>query len=239
MDESQTYTHCARSRTPPPIALCPRLWTAFVGAFAAFRRMPQFMGSEEAPPPCLRGLRFSHTFATLPCDGVRANYSRTVPKGCLFSHVDPTPLKDPRCVVWDAGAAELLDLHADDADVRAMLPYLAGNRLLDGTTPLAQAYGGRQFGVWVAQLGDGRAVQLGEVMNAAGLPHPLPFALCPCRRPCYFFAPSSAIAFAFACASVLALATITRTLSLCNSGRVPAVSPGTPGSIPGEGGRVL
>jgi uncharacterized protein YdiU (UPF0061 family) len=49
-----------------------------------------------------------------------------------------------------------------------LVEVLAGNRVVDGMAPYAACYGGHQFGTWAGQLGDGRAITLGEVVNAAG-----------------------------------------------------------------------
>jgi len=83
----------------------------------------------------------------------------------FFSHVTPTPFKSPsRMIHFNTAAAELVGLvHSDDDS--ATLDMLSGKLLPKGTDPLAMLYAGHQFGHFVPQLGDGRAVMLGEVSH--------------------------------------------------------------------------
>ena len=87
----------------------------------------------------------------------------------FFARLDPKPVKEPKLIkINEVLAAELgLDLEAlqSPAGVNA----LAGNARFEGSDPLAMAYAGQQFGNWVPQLGDGRALLLGEVVDAAGV----------------------------------------------------------------------
>lgn len=113
-------------------------------------------------------LRFDNRFlAELPGDPNAANTRRQV-HGAAWSRVQPTPVAAPRLLAWSPEVAALLDL-----DERAVLDpgfaeVFAGNRLLDGMDPFAVNYGGHQFGVWAGQLGDGRAISLGETVNRRG-----------------------------------------------------------------------
>ena len=84
----------------------------------------------------------------------------------FFSPVAPTALPDPYCVSFNPDAAALLDL-APVADAETVA-ILAGNRLPPAAQPTAALYSGHQFGVYVPQLGDGRAILLAEVENARG-----------------------------------------------------------------------
>ncbi|MCI2398761.1 protein adenylyltransferase SelO [Aliiroseovarius subalbicans] len=82
----------------------------------------------------------------------------------LFTPQAPTPVRNPQIIAVNAGLARELGL-----DPAALSPdILAGNTLPDGAAPLAQLYAGHQFGNWVPQLGDGRAVLLGEVIGQNG-----------------------------------------------------------------------
>jgi protein adenylyltransferase len=94
------------------------------------------------------------------------SYSRLHP--AFYEVVDPTPLPDPYLVAFNPSAAALLDLDPAEAGKPELAEYLSGNRRLPGGEPIAQAYAGHQFGVWVPQLGDGRAFLLGEVRNQRG-----------------------------------------------------------------------
>jgi serine/tyrosine/threonine adenylyltransferase len=102
----------------------------------------------------LEGLAFDNSYARLGAP--------------LAEAVAPTPLPAPRLVSFNAAAAALLDLDAAEAARPEFAEYFAGNRLLPGSEPVAMRYAGHQFGSWVPQLGDGRAILLGEVINSAG-----------------------------------------------------------------------
>ena len=92
------------------------------------------------------------------------SYARLHP--AFLEVIDATPLPDPYLVAFNPDAARLLELDPGVADDPELAHYLCGNRRLPGAEPLAQAYAGHQFGVWVPELGDGRALLLGEVRNA-------------------------------------------------------------------------
>ena len=116
----------------------------------------------------MKSLRFDNRFiAELPGDPVQAAGTREV-HGALYSRVAPTPVEEPQVLAWSREMAALIDL--DEADVASpeFARVFAGNALLPGMQPYAANYGGHQFGQWAGQLGDGRAISLGEVLNAAG-----------------------------------------------------------------------
>ena len=94
------------------------------------------------------------------------SYARLHPG--FYEVVDPTPLPDPYLVAFNLDAAALLELAPTEAANPELAEFLSGNRRLPGAEPVAQAYAGHQFGVWVPQLGDGRAFLLGEVRNPRG-----------------------------------------------------------------------
>ena len=102
----------------------------------------------------LESLVFDNGFARLP----EAYYSR----------VCPTPVPDPYLVCYSPEALTLLDLDTREMTRPELIETLAGNQLLPGMDALAALYAGHQFGHYVPQLGDGRAILLGEVKNAAG-----------------------------------------------------------------------
>jgi uncharacterized protein YdiU (UPF0061 family) len=116
----------------------------------------------------MRMLRFDNTFVReLPADPHTGTRRRQV-HGALFSFVEPTPVAAPRLLAHSPEVARLLGI--DEAYVRGpeFAQVFGGNRLLEGMQPFAANYGGHQFGNWAGQLGDGRAITLGEVVNAAG-----------------------------------------------------------------------
>ncbi len=80
----------------------------------------------------------------------------------------PTPVDAPALVAVSPEVAALLDLDAAALADPAWARVLGGNALVDGMDPYAANYGGHQFGHWAGQLGDGRAITLGEVINSAG-----------------------------------------------------------------------
>lgn len=98
------------------------------------------------------GFRFDNSYARLP--------------ERLHARLDPTPVASPGLIRVNRELAAELGL---DADALAASPdILAGNRVPAGAAPLAQAYAGHQFGNFVPQLGDGRAILLGEVIDREG-----------------------------------------------------------------------
>ncbi len=82
----------------------------------------------------------------------------------LFARQAPVPVKNPALVAVNAGLARELGIEPDSITAAA----IAGNEVPAGADPLAQLYAGHQFGNWVPQLGDGRAVLLGEVIDSHG-----------------------------------------------------------------------
>ena len=91
------------------------------------------------------------------------NFTRAVRNAC-FSEVRPTPVAEPRLVGWADHFADELGIARPTPEDRESLDLLAGNLVLPGMRPYAARYGGHQFGQWAGQLGDGRAITLGEVV---------------------------------------------------------------------------
>jgi uncharacterized protein YdiU (UPF0061 family) len=81
----------------------------------------------------------------------------------FYAKLPPTPVAAPKLIKWNDGLARDLGLMMLDVEV------LAGNSLAEGSEPLAMAYAGHQFGGFVPQLGDGRAILLGEVVDTKGV----------------------------------------------------------------------
>jgi uncharacterized protein YdiU (UPF0061 family) len=103
----------------------------------------------------------------LPGDPEQGTHRRQV-HGACWSQVAPTPVREPRLLAHAREVAELLDLSAEDVTSSEFAEVFTGNRLVPGMQPYAACYGGHQFGNWAGQLGDGRAITLGEVINRAG-----------------------------------------------------------------------
>jgi uncharacterized protein YdiU (UPF0061 family) len=98
---------------------------------------------------------FQNTYAALP-DG-------------FFARVAPTPVAAPRLIKLNRPLALRLGLDPDLLESPEGAEILAGKRLPDGAEPIAMAYAGHQFGHFVPQLGDGRAILLGEVIDIDGI----------------------------------------------------------------------
>ncbi len=113
-------------------------------------------------------LTFDNRFVReLPGDP-RTDDGRRQVTGACWSSVKPTPVKAPRLVVHATDLAAQLGISDTDARSPGFAEVFGGNRLLDGMEPFAACYGGHQFGQWAGQLGDGRAISLGEVVNVEG-----------------------------------------------------------------------
>src|SRR6201997_5306247 len=86
----------------------------------------------------------------------------------FFTRLRPTPVAAPRLVRLNAKLAWDLGLEPERLATPEGVEMLAGNMVPEGSDPLAMAYAGHQFGTFVPQLGDGRAVLLGEVIDRNG-----------------------------------------------------------------------
>lgn len=116
--------------------------------------------------------RLTAPFTALPGDPSDDPRPRQV-LGALWSKVAPTPVAEPRLVAHSPEVAELLGLSPETLQSEAFVAMLAGNRLPDGAVPYAANYGGHQFGHWAGQLGDGRAISLGELRAPSGASYEL------------------------------------------------------------------
>lgn len=117
--------------------------------------------------------RFDNRFiARLPGDRLHDNRPRQVP-GAAYSRVDPTPVAAPRTLAVAGSLAGTLGLSPERLGDQGFAEVFSGNRLLPGMAPWASNYGGHQFGHWAGQLGDGRAISLGEWVTADGSRHEL------------------------------------------------------------------
>ena len=108
-------------------------------------------------------LNFENSFVSeLPADPALENIPRQVP-GASYTRVDPTPVGAPRLLGWSDRLGEYLGIAKPSGAA-----VLAGNQLLPAMQPYAARYGGHQFGTWAGQLGDGRAITLGEIRASDG-----------------------------------------------------------------------
>jgi serine/tyrosine/threonine adenylyltransferase len=115
----------------------------------------------NAPTPGLTGLRtdqlpYENAFAGLP--------------PAFYTRLKPTPVPSPYLVAASASAAASIGLDTEDFSRQETVDAFAGNLILPGSEPLAAVYSGHQFGVWAGQLGDGRAILLGDVPTSEASP---------------------------------------------------------------------
>ena len=107
------------------------------------------------PQRTLETLVFDNTYARLP--------------ESFHAKLHPTPFQSPPYVIHvNQAAAELIDLDPEQVDRAEFATLFGGGALAPGMEPLAMLYSGHQFGVYVPQLGDGRAILLGEARNQRG-----------------------------------------------------------------------
>ena len=112
-------------------------------------------------------IEFDNLFVrSLPADPSDQIRSRQV-RDAAYTLTPPTPVAAPRLLGWSDELAAQLGL-ARPAVVDAAVEALAGNRVLPGMQPYSARYGGHQFGNWAGQLGDGRAITLGEMIDTTG-----------------------------------------------------------------------
>lgn len=112
--------------------------------------------------------RFStpNLLRNFPVDPITENYVRKTP-GFVFSAVKPTPLRTKIQLVAasDDALTKILDMDPSVKLDPKFLNFVSGNELLQNSDPLSHRYGGYQFGYWADQLGDGRAITLGQYVN--------------------------------------------------------------------------
>jgi uncharacterized protein YdiU (UPF0061 family) len=89
-------------------------------------------------------------------------------RGMAWSATVPTPVSAPRLLAFPPTMAEELGLDAATLGSPSFLDLMAGNAVPSGATTVATNYGGHQFGHWAGQLGDGRALLLGEAAGRGG-----------------------------------------------------------------------
>ncbi|MGZ8289287.1 MAG: protein adenylyltransferase SelO [Telluria sp.] len=99
-------------------------------------------------------LPFENSFAELP--------------PAFYTRLMPTPLPSPYFVAASGKAAAMVGLNAADLATEDLIAVFTGNKVPARSKPLSAVYSGHQFGVWAGQLGDGRAILLGELKGLAG-----------------------------------------------------------------------
>lgn len=113
-------------------------------------------------------LNFDNRLVTeLPGDPDPRNRVRQV-QGAVWSPTQPTSVSAPTLLAHAPEVAKLVGLTTEQVESEEFVQAFSGNHLLSGMQPYANNYGGHQFGHWAGQLGDGRAISLGETVNEAG-----------------------------------------------------------------------
>lgn len=87
----------------------------------------------------------------------------------FFARLKPSPVRAPKLIRLNGALAEHLGLDPETLSSPEGIEIISGNRVPEGAEPLSMAYAGHQFGNWVPQLGDGRAILLGEVIDQNGV----------------------------------------------------------------------
>ena len=86
----------------------------------------------------------------------------------FYQKINPVPVKQPRLLKLNHELLDYLDINKDHLESNLGISILSGNKVPNNTTPIAMVYAGHQFGNFVDQLGDGRAVLLGEIIARNG-----------------------------------------------------------------------
>jgi len=113
-------------------------------------------------------LNFDNRFINeLPGDRDGSNQPRQTKQVC-WAASSPTPVAQPSLLAYSREVSHSLDLSDECVGSADFVAAFSGNQLLPGMVAYSTCYGGHQFGHWAGQLGDGRAIGLGEVVNKAG-----------------------------------------------------------------------
>jgi uncharacterized protein YdiU (UPF0061 family) len=99
-------------------------------------------------------LNFRNTYSQLPKD--------------FYQEVEPTYFHNPHLVTFNAEVARLIGLNPSESERPDFADYICGKKKIPGTNPIAMYYTGHQFGVYNKDIGDGRAILLGEVLDSRG-----------------------------------------------------------------------
>lgn len=134
----------------------------------ATMNIPTDINPNDTRGEALLILHFNNRFVReLPADPDTENVRRQVQSAC-YTFVAPTPVAAPYLIAYSAEMAADIGLSPHDCEAKQFTNVFSGNEQLPGMQPHAMCYGGHQFGNWAGQLGDGRAINLGEVEDRHG-----------------------------------------------------------------------
>ena len=111
---------------------------------------------------------FAHRYLDALAGDTSGDSRRREVTGAAWSQVTPEPVSDPTLLAHSPQLAAELGLPAHWTSDQDWLAWLSGNEIAPGSRPYAMNYGGHQFGNWAGQLGDGRAINLGEIRDVKG-----------------------------------------------------------------------
>ena len=100
-------------------------------------------------------IQFNNTYTKLPAS--------------FYTRLNPTPVINPVTLCFNHQLASELGISLDNSNDKEIAAIFSGNEILEGSEPIALAYAGHQFGHFVPQLGDGRAILLGEIIDNSGI----------------------------------------------------------------------
>ena len=112
----------------------------------------------------IAGDRAEDATPTIPFDN---SYARLPER--FYARVNPTPVVAPRLIKFNRALARQLGIDPGHLTGPERAEIFSGNRIPEGAEPIAMAYAGHQFGQFVPQLGDGRAILLGEIVDRDGI----------------------------------------------------------------------
>ena len=114
----------------------------------------------------MKNIHFDSSFVdNLPADPVQKNYRREVTGAC-YSFTKPKKTRQPSLITYSEEVANLLEFSKTFCETEMFTQIFSGNKAIKSMQPYAMCYGGHQFGNWAGQLGDGRAINLGEITNS-------------------------------------------------------------------------
>ncbi|XP_047180487.1 protein adenylyltransferase SelO isoform X1 [Vigna umbellata] len=146
---------------------CPPLACRSMDDQSSIDSVTQRLSNHNLHRLSLQDLKWDHSFVReLPADPRSDSFPREVLHAC-YTKVSPSaPVEDPQLVAFSQPVADLLDLDYKEFERPDFPLFFSGASPLVGALPYAQCYGGHQFGMWAGQLGDGRAITLGEILNS-------------------------------------------------------------------------
>jgi serine/tyrosine/threonine adenylyltransferase len=115
--------------------------------------------------PAIHKFDFKNAFVDTFKGDESGDRSPRLTPGMLYSLAKPTPVASPKLIAWSEELGRELNV---DLPTEKDIDILAGNTLTSSMVPYAACYAGHQFGNWAGQLGDGRAISLGELETASG-----------------------------------------------------------------------